>query len=68
MARPLRWSQLLPGTLALDVIARVPTLRGDAAADAAAAYCQARLAEHRAYVVEHGDDMPDVRDWRWPSR
>jgi xylulose-5-phosphate/fructose-6-phosphate phosphoketolase len=27
------------------------------------AYCQQRLAEHDAYVVEHFEDMPDVRDW-----
>jgi xylulose-5-phosphate/fructose-6-phosphate phosphoketolase len=26
-------------------------------------YCQGRLAEHEAYVVEHLEDMPDVRDW-----
>jgi xylulose-5-phosphate/fructose-6-phosphate phosphoketolase len=27
------------------------------------AWCQARLAEHSAYVVEHMEDMPQVRDW-----
>jgi xylulose-5-phosphate/fructose-6-phosphate phosphoketolase len=24
-----------------------------------------RLIEHAAYIREHGDDMPDVRDWTW---
>ena len=54
--------------LVLDVLERVPRLRGDADADALASYCRARLAEHHDYVRRHGDDMPDVRDWRWPGR
>jgi xylulose-5-phosphate/fructose-6-phosphate phosphoketolase len=27
------------------------------------AWCEARLAEHEAYVVANLEDMPDVRDW-----
>ena len=27
------------------------------------AWCQQRLERHQAYVVEHLDDMPEVRDW-----
>ncbi len=51
--------------LVLDVIARVPGLAAAPAGAAAAAYCHARLAEHHEYVRAHGEDMPDVRDWRW---
>jgi xylulose-5-phosphate/fructose-6-phosphate phosphoketolase len=29
--------------------------------------CLDMLARHRAYVVEHLEDMPDIRDWTWAS-
>jgi xylulose-5-phosphate/fructose-6-phosphate phosphoketolase len=54
--------------LALDVIARVPRLRNHPAATAAADLFREKLVEHRAYVTEHGDDMPEIRNWRWPDR
>ena len=53
--------------LALDVIDRVPGLPEDADGVRAAAVCRARLHEHHAYIRAHGDDMPDVRDWKWPG-
>ena len=53
--------------LALDVIARVPGIARSDDGGRTAAYCRARLAEHHDYIREHGEDMPDVRDWHWPS-
>ncbi len=53
--------------LVLDVVARVPGLAQSDEGQRATRYCEARLAEHHAYIREHGDDMPDVRDWRWPG-
>ena len=27
---------------------------------------EARLAAHRDWIREHGEDLPEIRDWRWP--
>lgn len=50
--------------LALDVIDRVPRLQTVAAY--ASEELQGRLVEHGLYIREHGDDMPEIRDWVWP--
>jgi xylulose-5-phosphate/fructose-6-phosphate phosphoketolase len=31
------------------------------------ALCEAKLAEHRTFVLEHFEDLPEIRDWRWPA-
>ena len=51
--------------LVCDVIDRVPLLATDPDAMETKAYCHARLAEHHAYIRAHGDDIPEIRDWRW---
>ena len=50
--------------LVIDVIDRVPGL-ADRAAHLRQQMEERRLAA-RAYTREHGDDVPDVRDWTWP--
>jgi xylulose-5-phosphate/fructose-6-phosphate phosphoketolase len=25
-----------------------------------------KLIDHKEYVRRHGEDMPEVRDWKWP--
>ncbi len=49
--------------LALDAISRVPRL-APLVASATARYW-ASIERHNRYIDEHGDDLPDVRDWRW---
>ena len=50
--------------LVMDVIDRVPGL-GERAAALRQEMADQRL-RHRAYTREHGEDPPEVRDWRWP--
>jgi xylulose-5-phosphate/fructose-6-phosphate phosphoketolase len=51
--------------LVMDVIDRVPKL------GSRVAYLKQQMAEtlleHRQYIEQHGDDMPLVRDWKWPA-
>jgi xylulose-5-phosphate/fructose-6-phosphate phosphoketolase len=50
--------------LAIEAIERVPGLQ-TRGAHAKQAY-QAKLTEHYRYVREHGEDMPEIQNWRWP--
>jgi xylulose-5-phosphate/fructose-6-phosphate phosphoketolase len=48
-----------------DVIDWVPKL--GAAAAHPKQTIRDKLIEHKHYIVRHGIDMPEVRDWRWPQ-
>jgi xylulose-5-phosphate/fructose-6-phosphate phosphoketolase len=51
--------------LALDAIRRIPRL--EAQVEAATARYWATMQRHKLYVSEHGQDMPEVREWRWTA-
>ena len=46
-----------------EVVARLPQLAGQAAA--ARQFVDEKLLEHRRYIEEHGEDLPEIRQWRW---
>ncbi|MBV8140091.1 MAG: phosphoketolase family protein [Deltaproteobacteria bacterium] len=50
-------------SLVSDVIDRVPKL-GSRAAYAKQAI-RDKLLEHKHYIAEHGDDLPEITSWRW---
>lgn len=49
--------------LVADVIDRVPKL------GSVAAYAKQKISEklidHKQYIKKHGEDMPEIRDWKW---
>ena len=49
--------------LAIDVIERVKQI-GPRAAYARQAL-RDKLIEHKQYICEHGEDMPEITDWKW---
>lgn len=52
--------------LVSDVAERVPELAGQSAHIRQA--MKEKRIEHRDYIRRHGDDMPEVKNWRWSSR
>jgi xylulose-5-phosphate/fructose-6-phosphate phosphoketolase len=50
--------------LASDVVERVPKLQRIGAHFQQ--FLRDKLVEHKEYVREHGDDMPEVKQWVWP--
>ena len=50
--------------LACDVIDRVPRLKNLAAL--AKQRLHAKLIEHKQYITRVGEDMPEIRNWKWP--
>ena len=50
--------------LVSDVMDRVPKMRARAPHIKQA--MRDRLVEHKDYIRRHGEDMPEIRDWKWP--
>ena len=49
--------------LAQDVIDRVPQLQA-IGAHAKQLLCN-KLIDHKEYITKHGEDMPEIRNWKW---
>ncbi|MBD2301338.1 phosphoketolase family protein [Nostoc sp. FACHB-87] len=50
--------------LVMDVIDRVPKLGYKAAY--IKQHLQDKLIEHKHYISQYGEDMPEIRNWQWP--
>jgi xylulose-5-phosphate/fructose-6-phosphate phosphoketolase len=51
--------------LTLDAITRVPRLASHI--ETARQWYSERIQRHRLYVSENGDDLPEIKNWRWPD-
>ncbi len=49
--------------LAKDVIERVPRLKTKAAR--LMQLLHYKLIEHKDYILKHGDDLPEIKNWQW---
>jgi xylulose-5-phosphate/fructose-6-phosphate phosphoketolase len=38
---------------------------GHRGAESALKWCDTMLEKHRAYILEHGEDMPEIQNWVW---
>jgi len=50
--------------LAGDVVDRVPRLRE--IGGHFKQFIRNKLIQHREYICHYGEDMPEIRDWKWP--
>ena len=51
--------------LAGDVIDRVPRFQN--AAGHVKQMLRNKLIDHKLYISRYGDDMPEIKDWKWPA-
>jgi transaldolase len=52
--------------LAKDVIDRVPSL--GARATTLTQFIRDKLIDHKQYIRQYGEDMPEIRDWKWGAK
>ena len=52
--------------LVADVIDRIP-LQGSRA-DYAKQALRDKRTEHKQYIAKYGEDMPEIRNWRWSGK
>ena len=57
--RPGSMARLVPPIVIASLCALSATLT---------ARMQDKRLEHRRYILAHGEDLPEIRDWKWSAR
>jgi xylulose-5-phosphate/fructose-6-phosphate phosphoketolase len=52
--------------LTFDAIRRVPRLASRV--DATEQWYSEQIQRHKLYVAENGEDLPEIRNWKWPGK
>jgi len=52
--------------LVMDVVDRLPQLGGKGAY--LKQQLEDKLIEHKRYIRQHGEDMPEIRNWQWGAQ
>ncbi len=52
--------------LAMNALSRLPHLKGQV--KKFEEMCKQKLETHREYVYSHGEDMPEIRNWKWGKK
>jgi xylulose-5-phosphate/fructose-6-phosphate phosphoketolase len=52
--------------LTVDAVRRVKRMAGEV--DATQQWYSEQIQRHHLYVSESGDDLPDIKNWRWPAK
>ena len=52
--------------LVMDVVDRLPQMSAKGAH--LKQQLQDKLIEHKRYIRQHGEDMPEIRNWQWGAQ
>jgi xylulose-5-phosphate/fructose-6-phosphate phosphoketolase len=53
--------------LGMDVVDRLPQEKTGSPGEYLKQQLHDKLIQHRSYINQYGEDMPEIRNWKWPG-
>ena len=53
--------------LVMDVVDRLPQEKTGSRGEYLKQQLHDKLIQHRSYINQYGEDMPEIRNWKWPG-